>query len=177
MHDEWEKPTADPDASWTDENGQAHASESRGAEKIFSVPVMPTTYSGTTGEAQIKEWKVEWSAGAKVTLGTDFGVGFNVKDWINIKNTFKAEASLEVTATVAGTAIVSLNPGDTAYPIIKYYINTKHALVDHFNLSGWERNPGRTDGKWLKKADMTLRPQDIRPAWNLQPASNNNPTP
>lgn len=174
LHDEWENPSNDPGLNWIDEVGNVYESVTRRGPITYSLNVPPTVYSGATGEPQIKEWNFfSATASAKATLSTNFGADFKLKDWFNTGASFEAESSIEVKSEYASTAIVSLNPGDTALPVVRYFINTKHQLLDRYDVNGRVPNPASNDEKWEHAADLPIRIQDIRPDWVVTPGGNN----
>lgn len=97
-------------------------------------------------------------------LDAHLGADFKIKDWLNIGG--KIEASQEISAEVPTAGVVSLPPNTKTRPYIRYTVRTQWKAVDHYILSGWQRDPSRTDGKVKQGADLALRiPDDLEALW------------
>ena len=172
LHDEWENPTSNTEVSRLDELGNKVEGETRREASPITFNVPPTTYTGTKGDPQVVEWTcfgLTTELSAELTTTFTSGADFKLKDWLNIGGKFEAKSSLKIDATseYKSKGLLSLNPGEVAYPILRYFINTKHQLVDHYQVSGWDPTSARINGKWDQAADLPVEPRDIWPAWTV----------
>ena len=108
------------------------------------------------------------TAGLKITLSTNFGADFKLKDWFNIGGDFKAEGSLDISVHYnASSPSVDIGEDQSALPCVRFIRKTQHKLVDHFTVAGWDRNSARTDGKHTKSADLPINIQDVSADWHI----------
>ncbi len=152
LHHEWENPTADDPA-------QTHATWQ------MRFPV-----SRIVGPQKGKSWKIEYTGKLSANLSANFGGNFKLHDWLTAGGDFKAEADLGVAASYEASAPpIDLDEGESAIPCISYIVKTDHKLLDHFELSGWDKNAARADSKWPQSADLPVNINDTYADWYRVP--------